>query len=181
MNPPSVYTAHKTSMEMMHRLYSREHGLKTVVLRLTNPFGPKAQIKNSSYCVLNWFIGQALQGKPLTIFGEGEQLRDYIYIDDVVEAFAIVGVHPNPKSGIYNIGSGKGISFTEMATQVAELTGAEIKKIPYPENQKVFETGHFYADISRAKEELGWEPKMDFREGLEKTVNFYRENLKKYT
>ncbi len=180
LNPPSAYTLNKTAIEMLLHLVHKVHGLDSVVLRLTNPFGPRAQIKNSSYCVLNWFIGQALQGKPLTVFGEGEQLRDYAYIDDVVDAFAVAGVHPNPKSRVYNIGSGEHISFKAMTAQIAELTGAEVKHIPYPKSQKGFETGDFYADVSRAKEELGWEPAIGFKEGLKRTVDYYREHLAKY-
>ena len=180
LNPPSAYTAHKTAVEMLLNLSNRVHGLSSVVLRLTNPFGPRAQIRNSSYCVLNWFIGQAIQGNPLTIFGDGEQLRDYVYIDDVVQALAVAGVHPNPKSRIYNVGSGEHISFKAMAEQIAELTGVEIKNVPYPENQRGFETGHFYADVSRAKEELGWKAATSFRVGLERTVAYYQENLGKY-
>ena len=178
-NPPSTYTAHKTTIDMRFTL-ARRNGFNGVVLRLTNPFGPRAQIRNPSYCVLNYFIGQALQGNPLTVFGEGSQLRDYVFIDDVVEAFAIAGIHPRPTSGVYNIGSGRGVSFKNMAEQIAELTGAEVKTIDYPKEHQRFETGHFYADISRAKQELSWEPRTDFRRGLEKTVQFYKENLPHY-
>ncbi len=177
---PSIYTVHKTTMEMTLGRLRKDHNITTVVLRLTNPFGPRAQIKNPSYCVLNYFIGQALQGNPLTVFGDGSQLRDYIFIDDVVEAFAIAGIHPQPTSGVYNVGSGRGVSFKNMAEQIAELTGAEVKTIEYPKEHKGFETGHFYADITRAKRELGWEPKTTLEEGVEKTVEYYKEHIPKY-
>jgi len=180
ISPPSVYTANKTAIEMRIGLSNKHQGLNGVVLRLTNPFGPRAQIHNPSYCVLNWFIGQALQGKELTVFGNGKQLRDYVFINDVVDAFLVAGLHPNPESRIYNVGSGQGISFKHMAEKVAELTGATVKNVPYPEKDKGFETGHFYADVSRAKRELGWEPKTSLEEGLRRTVQYYRDNLGEY-
>jgi nucleoside-diphosphate-sugar epimerase len=179
--PPSVYTSHKTAMEMRLRLLNRDHQVDAIVLRLTNPFGPRAQIHNNSYCVANWMIGQALQGNPLKIFGDGKQLRDYVYIDDVVEAFAVAGTHPDPQSRVYNVGSGKGISFKDMAHAIADIVGGvQVEYIKYPKDHKVFETGHFYADVSRAKAELGWEPKASLEEGLRKTVDYYKENLGKY-
>lgn len=178
---PSVYTANKTRMEAILKKRNESYGLDYAVLRLTNPYGPRAQIKNPAYCVLNWFISQAINNRELIVYGNGEQLRDYIFIDDAVEALATVGITPRLQNRVFNIGSGKCISFKEMAERVVQIAGSgKVSTVSYPKDRISFETWHFCADISKAKKELGWEPKTEFKEGLRKTVEFYKQNLGRY-
>jgi UDP-glucose 4-epimerase len=181
LNPLSVYAVNKTTGELYYKAYHNHHKMDTVVLRISNPFGPKAQIKHSGYCIVNWFIRQALEGKEISIFGDGSQLRDYIFIDDLVEAMLIIGVHPNARGKVYNLGSGKGIKFKDMVNGVVELTNSgSIKTIPWPENYENVETGNYYSDISKIHFDTSWLPKTSFEEGLKKTIEFYKQNLEKY-
>ena len=181
LNPLSVYAINKIAGENYHKAYNLHYGLDTVVFRIANPYGPRAQIKNPGYCIVNWFIGQALKKKPISIYGEGNQLRDYIYIDDLINAFLISGVHPNPKTKVYNVGSGVGTKFIDMVNTIVNIVGkGKIKHVEWPKNYENVETGDFYADISRIKNELNWKPSTSLESGLEKTIEFYRKNLDKY-
>jgi len=121
LNPLSVYAINKVAGENYYRAYNKHHGLDTLVFRITNPYGPKAQVKHPGYCIVNWFVRQALEGKDLTVFGKGEQLRDYLFVDDLINAFLISGVHLNPKTKVYNVGSGNGTKFIDMVNVIAIL------------------------------------------------------------
>lgn len=179
--PQSIYAANKVAAEFYHRLYHDSHGLKTVVFRIANPYGPRAQVKHSAYCIVNWFVRQALEGKDITIFGDGSQRRDYIFVDDVVDAMLVAGTHQNAPGRVYNLGSGTGVQFIEMAKKVVEMAGSgRITHIPWPADSRNLETGDFIADVSRINSELGWRAQTDFSKGLERTVEFYRQNLDKY-
>ena len=180
-NPLSIYAINKIAGENYYRAYNLHYKLDTLVFRIANPFGPKAQIKHPGYCIVNWFVRQALEKKPITVCGEGHQLRDYIFINDLVNAFSIAGVHPNPKKRIYNVGSGIGTRFIDMAKTIVRVVGqGEITHIPWPKNYENFETGDYYADISRISTELSWKPSTSLESGLEKTVDFYKKHLDKY-
>ena len=181
LNPLSIYAVHKTTGELYYRAYHEHHKMDTVAFRIANPYGPKAQVKHHGYCIVNWFIRQAIEGKDITIFGDGKQLRDYIFIDDLAEAFLIAGVHPNAKGKVYNVGSGNGTKFIDMANKVVDTTASgNVVNVPWPESYENVETGDFYADISKIHYELGWRPKTSFEDGLRKTVEFYKQNLPKY-
>ncbi len=181
LRPLSIYAANKAAGELYYMAYNNHHKLDTVSLRVTNPFGPRAQVKHPGYCIVNWFVRQALEGKDITIYGDGAQIRDYIFIDDLVDAFLTAGVHPNAKGRVYNAGSGTPMHFRDMAKQVMGFAnGGQVRNVPWPENYENVETGNFYADITRIHSELGWKPETSFEEGLKKTVDFYRENLTRY-
>lgn len=180
--PLSIYAINKIAGENYHLAYNLHHKLDTVILRITNPFGPKAQIKHSGYCIVNWFIRQALEDKPIKIFGDGKQIRDYIFVDDLTDAFVIAGISPNLKKRVYNVGSGIGTHFIDMAKSIVNIVGKGeiIKNIPWPENYENFETGDFYADITRISREFGWKPSTSLEKGLEKTIEFYKKHKNKY-
>jgi len=181
LNPTSTYSSNKIAVENYLGVYNKHYGLDTLALRIANPFGPGAQIKHPGYCIVNWFVRQALENKEINIFGKGNQLRDYIFIEDVADAFAIAGVHKNTKNRIYNVGSGTGTQFKTMVEKIInEIGKGKIKNIPWPENYKKTETGDFYADISQINKDFGWKPKTNLEEGLKKTIEFYRENLNRY-
>ena len=183
LNPlkKDIYAIDKTSGEIYYRNYNKESNLNTLVFRITNPFGPRAQIKHPKYGIVNWFIRQILENKPITIYGKGSQLRDYIYIDDLVYAFLTAGIHPNLKTRVYNVGSGVGTKFIDMVNTIVNIVGkGKIKHVEWSKNYENFETGDFYADISRIENELNWKPSISLENGLRKTIEFYRKNLNKY-
>lgn len=181
MNPITNYAKNKLIGEGMYEEFD-SRGLSTVRFRITNPFGPRASISNPGYCIVNWFIGRAINGQDIPIYGEGLQARDYIFIDDLTEAFAISGVHKNAAGKTYNVGSGEKTLFKDMAEKIVDLSGNEqtqLKFIEWPHDAKNRETGNFIADISKIKKELEWSPRYSLEEGLKETLKYYR-NYGKY-
>jgi len=180
-NPVDVYGIDKLTAEKYLLLYSSAYGIKGVSIRSTNGFGPRHQMKHGLYGILNWFIRLALEGKTISVYGTGEQLRDYLYIDDIVNAMVSCGQSEKANGQIYNVSSGKGIKFIEMVKKIIEFSGKgkyELK--PFPEERKMIETGDVVLSYKKINRELGWEPLTSFDDGLKKTIDFYKKHLKEY-
>ena len=181
LNCLSVYGIHKVAAEKYHRFFYERHGIPTVSLRIANPYGPRQQMKHSKYGIVNWFVRQALEGKPLTVYGDGSQKRDYVYVEDVSEAFLACADSPRAEGQVYNVGSGTGLPFREMAEQVARLVpGSRVVETEWDSGSVFVETGDYVSDIGKIRQETGWSPRTGFREGLEKTLAYYRENRNHY-
>lgn len=180
-NPTTINAINKLAAEKYYLSYFEKYGMKTTCFRLTNPYGPRAQMKHSKYSVMNWFIRQAMDDGEITIFGEGAQLRDYIYIEDMVDCMIISATEQKTNGHMYNLGSGVPTHLVKMAEEIIDVVGkGKIVKKEWPENYKKFETGDFYADISKIKEHTGWTPKTDLREGIKKTAEYYSKNRHHY-
>lgn len=163
----SKYTANKYSL-MYHKLY----GLKTTVLRVSNPFGPQHIINNVSYNIINSFINLALKNKELTIFGKGNQKRDYLYIDDLCGAMVKSFQNEKAIGKVINLGGGQPHSLIDMARIIVKTVGkGTIVHKPWPHNWKEVETGDFYFDIEESKKILSWSPKYSVQEGIAKTFH----------
>ncbi|MHA2620639.1 MAG: SDR family NAD(P)-dependent oxidoreductase [bacterium JZ-2024 1] len=174
--PVDVYGANKEAGELYTLVYSHAFGLEGVCLRINNTYGERHQMKHGKYGILNWFIRLALEAQTIQIFGDGKQLRDYNYVGDVVDALLLVGIAPNLRGKVYNLGSGEPIEFREMVRKIIEKCGSgSYEFAPYPEERKRIEVGDFVADFRRIKMELGWSPKTPFDEGLSRTVEFYKQ------
>lgn len=180
MRPQSFYALHKLVAEQYGRLYHEAFQVWTAHLRLSNPFGPRQQIRHSKYGIVNWFVRLALEGRPLTVFGDGSQARDYFYIDDAVEAFLPAAAWDGPGGETFNIGGGESISFRTMAETIARETGARVEYIPWPSAWKAVETGDYVTDIRKARHLLGWTPKVSFEDGIRRTVAYYRAAFDRY-
>ncbi len=177
----SIYGIHKLAGEKYYRFYHDAHGLDTVSLRLTNPYGPRQQMKHSKYGIVNWFIRLALEGKPLTVFGEGLQKRDYIFVEDAAEGIVSAALVPGTAGQVYNLGSGTGAAFIDMVGLVAEtIPGTEVQHLPWPQDRYFVETGDFVADIGKIQAATGWAPRTALAEGIRKTVDFYRQYREHY-
>lgn len=173
--PESIYAAHKLAVENYHFIYGRLCGLKAAVLRISNPYGPFQAGGGRAYGIANSFIQAAVSGRPITLFGDGSQLRDYLYIDDLVEALFLAGSAPESRGKVYNIGDGQGTSLLDLAKLALAASGqGEIVRVPWPEEYRAIETGDYLTDISLARNELGWSPRTDIREGIARTVENYR-------
>lgn len=182
-HPTDIYGVNKWAGEQYHLLFARKFGLHTVCLRLSNAYGPRAQIKAPSFGILNWMLGQALQGKTLRIFGEGNQLRDYTYVDDALSAMLLAAENPAVAGEVLNVSSEQPVTFKHMVlTAIAaarEATGVEAgyEHVAWPEDRKAIEVGDFAASSARARSLLGWSPQVDFEEGISRTVAFYAPHL----
>lgn len=176
--PLDVYSANKLLTEEYCKIYQHHYDLDFTILRLTNVFGPRQQITSPSLGILNFFIGQALKGEKITIYGEGNQLRDYNFVENAIDALLLCATNDKAKGEIFYLGSNKGVKFKDMANTIIDIVGkGEIQYIPYPSTAKKIEIGDFIVDFSKLKNLLEWEPKVSFKEGIEITVEFYRNHL----
>ncbi|HDS09524.1 MAG TPA: NAD-dependent epimerase/dehydratase family protein [Firmicutes bacterium] len=179
VNPGNIYSIHKLLGEYYMRLYSELYGLNTLILRLTNPYGPRQPFWQSEYGILNYFIYRAMQGEDLIVFGDGKQLRDYIYIDDVSELLVKSGLEKIIPGSIFNLGSGNGTCFIDMAKSVCRIVGkGNVKKVPWPPLFKKVETGDFVPDISNISSMFNWSPVVPLEDGIERTVEFIKTHPK---
>ena len=174
-----------------YHLWYRNFGIKSSILRLTNTYGPRHQMKTPDG-FLNWFIKKSLDGEEIELWGGGESLRDFNYVADVVEALLMV-MAQKTDGEIYNLGSylckvGKyGDScnnlktVSEIAQLVVELSQkGSVKVVPYPEDKKSIEPGNFFANITKIYNDVGWRPSTELKEGIKKTIKFYKENRRDY-
>ena len=180
-DPRGIYEISQLSAEMICRTYTRIHGVRTVPLRLTNVYGPRAQMRHSHFGVVNWFVRLALEGKPIPVFGTGKILRDFLYVDDCVEALLAVAVEPGAVGEIVNVGNDRASTFLEVAETLREiLPDTEIVFTEFSPERKAQEPGDFVSDITKIRRLTGWEPRVGLREGLERTVAFYRDRKAEY-
>ena len=177
----SIYGIHKLAGEKYYRFYNEAYGLPTVSVRIANPYGPRQQMKHSKYGILNWFVRLALEGQPLTVFGDGQQRRDYIYNEDLAAGCIALMLSPGTEGQVYNLGSGAAAPFIDMARLVAEaVPGTEVRQVEWPQDRYFVETGDYLGDISRITAVSGWRPETSLKAGIERTVAYYREYRQEY-
>src|SRR2546425_5961198 len=174
--PLSLYGVHKLTGEHYHLLYGHHYGIPTAVLRITNPYGHFQRPTENRYGIINWFIHLAVSGQVLPVYGDGGQIRDYVHVDDVVRAFLLAGANPKANGAIFNVGSGSGVSFRQMAeTVVREAGSGRIEYRPWPADAAMVETGDFVADVSRIASAVAWRPTTTLPAGLRGVVRQYRQ------
>jgi UDP-glucuronate decarboxylase len=176
IGPRSCYDEGKRCAETLFFDYRRQHGLAIKVARIFNTYGPRMH-PNDGRVVSN-FIVQALLGKPITVFGDGSQTRSFCYVDDMVEGLVRLMGTPEGVTGPVNLGNPDEFTILELAEMVVELTGSrsEIRFEPLPADDPVRRR----PDIAKAREILGWEPKVPLREGLQKTIDYFDDFLRAY-
>ena len=152
-----------------------------MLFRSTNTYGPRMRVVDARQTFLGIWIRRSLEGQPIQIFGDGSQLRDYNYIDDVVTAMLLAANTDMCCGEVLNLGSNEVFSLTETARIFLKLVpGGTLKYVPFPNDRLRIDIGDYQGDFSKISHELGWFPKVSFEEGLQKTLDFYRENQAKY-
>lgn len=184
--PLSLYDTHKLTCEKYLHVYYENYGLKTTTLRLANVFGERQQLNNPHRGVLNLMLKRAMTGQPITIYEPGDFIRDYSYVQNVVDALLLAAISEQTAGESYVFGSGIGMKFFEMIEQLADevnsLLGVEteIRWVPFPTSEKKIDAGDFIADNHKFSEHTGWFPNLSFAEGLQNTIQFYQEHLGDY-
>ncbi len=179
--PLTPYALNKNAAENLHLFYHHIHGISVVVFRIANPYGPRGQMKHSKYCIVNWFVRQAMEGKTITVFGDGRQLRDYIFIDDLVEAMIAAMSSPQASGEVFNVGSGTGTSFKEMVAQVVRAVGSgSCRHVAWPADYVNVETGDYVADTAKIQRLTDWRPRVGIEEGIRRTVAYFRRHGRHY-
>ena len=180
-NPLSLYGIHKLTSEKYLLMYYKDFGIPTTILRLTNPYGPHQQIKHSKYSLIGWFIRQAIEGKVIKIFGEGLQLRDYIFVDDIVNAMLKCAEAPAASGEVINVGSGSSTRFCDMVRSVIDcVKNGKLEYVPWPDDYEKIETGDISVDISKLRLITNWLPNVTLNEGIARTHEYYKLHLEKY-
>ena len=180
-HPRGLYEISLLTSEKILLMYHEVHGIPVVHARVTNTYGPRAQMKTSHYGVANWLIRLALEGQPITVMGEGRYQRDFLYVDDCVEALLRCAVTPACHGQVVNVGNDQPSTFLELAqTIAAAVPGATIVHTEFSPERKAQEPGDFVSDITKIRDMLGWEPGVSLREGLSRTVAFYQERRADY-
>ena len=176
LNPESFYAIHKITAEYYYLIYNKLYNLRSIVLRISNPYGPFQQFGHHKYGILNWFIYLALKNKTINIFGKGLQKRDYLYIDDLINLFIMLLDTPDVFGDIYNVGYGNGISlYNSIKTIKKFIPDLSFTFSPWPKTEKEIETGDYISDITKITQKTKWRPKTDFYQGIEQTINYYKQ------
>ncbi len=176
-NPLSPYGAQKLFAEMYCQVFTKAYGLETVSLRYFNVFGPRQDATSQYSGVLALFIPAVLEGRRPTIYGDGQQSRDFTYVKNVVEANLLACKASGAAGQVFNVACGDRITVNSMLQQINQITGRDISPI-YAE-QRAGDIKHSQADITKARADLGYDPKVSFAEGLRHTIEWYRENLRR--
>lgn len=176
--PRCTHAIHKLAVEQYLRMYEQLFGLRYATARITNPYGPGQPGGRTDYGVVNRMIHLALSGDAITVYGDGRQRRDYIHIDDVVEALLRMGERGKADGATYNVGTGFGTPLVEMARAIMAMAGGgRLEHVAWPSLAQQIETGDFVADISRIQSDLGWQPRVTLEDGLRRTVAHYRSHV----
>jgi len=179
LQPVDVNGINKMAGEWYHILYNNVYGVRACALRLTNTIGPRMRIKDSRQTFLGVWVRLLIEGKPFEVWG-GNQLRDFTYVDDAVEAFLLAAASEESNGRVFNLGS-EPIDLKGLAELLIEINGGgEYISRSFPPERKLIDIGDYYGDFSRIRSALGWKPQVTLREGLATTLEFYRQHLTHY-
>jgi len=180
LRPTDVNGINKMAGEWYHILYNNVYGIRACALRLTNTYGPGMRIKDSRQTFLGIWIRLLLEGKPFEVWG-GEQLRDFTYVDDAVEALLLAATREEASGQVYNLSGCEIISLNDLAALLVKLNGSGDFQIhAFPEERKRIDIGDYYADDRRIRSELGWAPRVNLEEGLNHCLDYYRNHMVNY-
>ncbi len=181
LQPTDVNGINKLAGEWYHIVYNRVYGLRTVSLRLTNTYGPRMRVKDARQTFVGWWLRRLIEGQPLQIFGDGLQVRDFNYVDDVVEALLRAAMNDDAAGQIYNLGGLQPINLIDLARLLIEINGGgQFEMIPFPADRKRIDIGDYYGDYRKISSNLGWQPAIDLREGFTRTLAYFRQHLEQY-
>jgi UDP-glucose 4-epimerase len=181
VRPTDVNGINKAAGEYYHLVYNNVFRVRAAALRLTNVYGPRQLIKHNRQGFIAWFIRLALEDREIQIFGDGSQVRDFVYVDDAVEAFLAAGATDDVNGEAFNVGGDEHIAHRDLVTMLVEIAGSgRFRFVDWPPEKKAIDIGSFYADSSRFKARTGWAPGVDLREGFRRTLAYYRAHLDQY-
>lgn len=171
----------KFAADAYHRMFARDFGMPTAVLRLTNTFGPRQLLRHNRQGFIPWFIRTAMQGGEIKIFGDGTQTRDVTYVDDVVNALLGVAQLPELTGQVFNVGSPFVHSVREIAEVIITATGqGTLSIVPFPEEKKRIDIGSIASSFDALTRATGWLPEVRLADGIQRTVDYFRTRLDRY-
>jgi UDP-glucose 4-epimerase len=180
LNPVDVNGINKIAGEQYHLLYHQVHGLAATALRLTNTIGPRMRVKDARQTFLGLWVRQLLEGKPISVWG-GTQLRDFTDVEDAVDAFVMAAENPVTNGQVYNLGGSEVIDLAGVARLMVEVNGGgSVEVREFPADRRAIDIGDYYADYSKIRGQLGWEPKRSLRETIEATLSYFKASMPHY-
>ena len=181
LNPVDVNGVNKIAGEQYHLLYNDIHGIRSSVLRLTNTYGPRMRIKDARQTFLGIWIRNLIEKKPIQVYGDGQQRRDYNYVDDLVDALILGASESKAIGKVYNLGAPDPMSLSETAKIMCHgIEGASWNLVPFPEARKAIDVGDFTCDYRSFSTTFGWEPKIKFEEGIKRSLEYFQSELEHY-
>jgi UDP-glucose 4-epimerase len=181
VRPTDINGINKAAGEYYHMVYNNVFGVRATSLRLTNVYGPRQLIRHNRQGFIGWFIRLALEGRPIEIFGDGSQLRDFVYVDDVADAFLRAGASDACNGDVFNVGGSEPIAHRDLVAILLEEAGhGSVRYVDWPAEQRRIDIGSFYSDSSKFMRTTGWRQTVDLREGFRRTLAYYRDRLAQY-
>jgi len=181
VRPIDVNGVNKAAGEYYHLLYNNAFGVRACSLRLTNVYGPRQLIKHNRQGFIGWFIRLAVEGREIQIFGDGSQVRDFVYVDDAVDAFLRAGFCDSCDGEVFNVGGLEPIAHKDLVELLIDVAGSgRVTYVPWPDDKKRIDIGSFYSDSSKFSRTTSWRPAVSLREGFDRTIAYYRAHLRRY-
>src|SRR3954463_6620157 len=181
VKPTDVNGINKAAGEYYHLVYNNVFGVRGCSLGLTNVYGPRQLISHNRQGFIGWFIRLAIEDRTIPIYGDGSQLRDFVYVDDAADAFLRAGANDACNGEVFNVGGDTPIRHRDLAALLFEVAGSgRAEYVPWPAEKRAIDIGSFYADSTKFKTTTGWAPTVTISEGLRRTVAYYRAHLHRY-
>jgi UDP-glucose 4-epimerase len=181
VRPADVNGINKAAGEYYHLLYNNVFGVRACSLRLTNVYGPRQLLKHNRQGFIAWFIRLAIEDQEIQIYGDGLQLRDFVYVDDAADAFLRAAADEACNGQVLNVGGLEPIAHRDLVQLLVSIAGSgRYRFVEWPPEKKAIDIGDFYADSTRIGRTLGWKPVTGLADGLRRTIEFYREHFDKY-
>jgi len=181
MRPRGIYELSSLTAQQLFQIYHDNHGVRSITLRLTNIYGERAQMRHSRFGVANWFVRLALDNEAIPVFGDGLLLRDFVYVQDAVEAMLRCAVTESAYGQVFNVGNSHASNFRELAETVVRVAGSRRWQLaPFSPERAAQEPGDFCSDIRKIGRVVGWRPVTSLEDGITKTVAFYRKFREHY-
>ncbi|HEX7138353.1 MAG TPA: NAD-dependent epimerase/dehydratase family protein, partial [Vicinamibacterales bacterium] len=181
VRPTDVNGINKAAGEYYHLVYNNVFGVRACSLRLTNVYGPRQLISHNRQGFIGWFIRLAIEDKPIQIYGDGSQLRDFVFVDDAADAFLRAGATDACNGEVFNVGGDQPISHRDLSKLLVDVAGTgSVRYTDWPPDKKAIDIGSFYADSSKFRRVTGWTPDVPLADGLRRTVAFYRQHYDRY-
>src|SRR2546422_915749 len=175
LKPVDVNGVSKMAGEWFHMVYDRAHGISAVSLRLVNTYGPRQLVKHSRQGFVGWFIKQAIDGEQIQLFGDGQQLRGFNYVDDVVDALLIAATDSRLRGDYFNLGGERPVTLEAFVQLLLRITGrGSYRIVPFPSEKKAIDIGSVYTSAAKFNSATGWTPRITLEEGLTRPVEYYR-------
>jgi UDP-glucose 4-epimerase len=181
VRPTDVNGINKAAGEYYHLVYNNVFGVRACSLRLTNVYGPRQLIRHNRQGFIGWFLRLALEGREIEIYGDGSQMRDFVYVDDVADAFLRAGASDTVNGDVFNVGGTEPISHKDLVKILIEEAGrGSVRYVEWPDEKRKIDIGSFYSDSSKFTKTTGWQPAVALREGFQRTFAYYREHFDRY-